>query len=401
MRSAIFKVNERAIKYAMLKNEAEANQDLYSNLLAKLKEAGISAGLKSSNIHVVDQARVLDSPTRPNRRLNIAFGFIGGILGGVMLALVIEKLDNTVHTPDDVTECTGFPSLALFPLEGSTNGKGLLSPWHERALKLLGNGSKTDQPSSTVRLFLEKPHSPEAEAVQNLYTSIMLSRPSKPPRVILVASASPSEGKTTVSVNLATVLARHGRTCLTETDLRKPAVGPVFGLNHREGLSNVLTGSVPLETAMTPVADAPNLVLLLAGPTPPNPAELLASDAMRELVLSLRQQFEYVVLDSPPIIPFADARSLSALADGVIVVGRCGRTTRQAIVRTTEVLDSAHAHILGFVINGVNLSSPDYCYYQYGSYFDSEGGYKYASEGSGELTAKQEKEEEPEEDEAL
>jgi capsular exopolysaccharide synthesis family protein len=377
----------------MLKNEAEANQDLYSNLLAKLKEAGISAGLKSSNIHVVDQALVLDSPTRPNRRLNIAFGFVVGILGGVMLALVIEKFDNTVHTPDDVTECTGFPSLALFPLESSANGKGLLSPWHERALKLLGNGGKTDQPSSTVRLFLEKPHSPEAEAVQNLYTSIMLSRPSKPPRVILVASASPSEGKTTVSVNLATVLARHGRTCLTETDLRKPAVGQVFGLNHRQGLSNVLTGSTPLETAMAPVADAPNLVLLLAGPTPPNPAELLASDAMRELVLSLRQQFEYVVLDSPPIIPFADARSLSALADGVIVVGRCGRTTRQAIRRTTEILDAAHAHILGFVVNGVNLSSPDYRYYQYGSHYGYGDAYGSESEERNEKQGQEQEEE--------
>ncbi len=370
MKGILANMNERMVQYAVLKNEARANQELYRNLLAKLKEAGVSAGLRSSNIRVVDQARVLDKPTRPNRPVNIAFGLLAGILGGVLFAFLVEKLDNTVSTPEDVTECSGLASLALFPLRGSANGAGRLSPWRKQAAKLLGNGSIIGPPSSTPRFFLERPHSAEAEAVQNLYTSIMLSRPGKPPRAILVVSASPSEGKTTVSVNLATVLARHGRTCLTETDLRRPAVAPVFGLTRQHGLSNVLTGSAPLETAMAPVPDVPNLMLLLAGPTPPNPAELIASEPMRELLLSLREQFDYVVLDSPPIIPFADARSLSPLVDGVVVVGRAGWTTRQAIMRTTEILEAAHAHVLGIVINGVDLTSSEYRYYHYGRYYD-------------------------------
>ena len=370
MNTLIGNMNEKLIKYHVLKSQAAANAQLYSNLLGKLKEAGVSAGLRSSNIRVVDQARVLDKPTRPNRPLNIAFGLVAGVLGGMMLTFLLEKLDNTLHTPDDVNECTGLASLALFPLRGSANGRGRLSPWLNRAARLLGNGSTIERASSTPRFFLERPHSAEAEAVENLYTSIMLSCPGKPPRVILVGSASPSEGKTTVSVNLATVLARHGRTCLTETDLRRPAVGRAFGLTHGYGLSNVLTGSAPLEAAIATVPDVPNLSLLLAGPTPPNPAELIASQPMRELMLSLRDRFDYVVLDSPPIIPFADARLLSPLADGVIVVGRAGWTTRQAIMRTTEILETGHAHVLGIVINGVNLSSPDYRYYQYGRYYD-------------------------------
>ena len=385
MKGVIGDLNEKMIHYRVLKNESIANAELYNLLLARLKEAGISAGLKSSNIRVVDDARVLDAPTRPNRLLNITLGLIGGLLGGVMLAFIVEKLDNTVRTPDDIKECTGLSSLALFPINVSRNGDGR-GRFPSRASRLLGNGKKQEV-DPQPRYFLERPHSAEAEAVRTLYTSVMLSRAGNPPQVMLTVSASPGEGKTTVSLNLATALAQHARTCLVEADLRRPRLGRIFGLDHPQGLTNVLTGSGTLDTATVGVPDLPNLTLLLSGPIPPNPAELVSSQPMQEVVKLLRARFDHVVIDSPPIIPFADARVLSPLVDGVILVGRCGWTTRQALIRSAEILEVVRAHVLGVVINAMDLSSPEYRYYHYGRYYDygysSKYGYGYGGSGYG------------------
>jgi len=302
-----------------------------------------------------------------------------------MLAFIVEKLDNTVRTPDDIKECTGLSSLALFPINVSRNGDGR-GRFPSRASRLLGNGKKQEV-DPQPRYFLERPHSAEAEAVRTLYTSVMLSRAGNPPQVMLTVSASPGEGKTTVSLNLATALAQHARTCLVEADLRRPRLGRIFGLDHSQGLTNVLTGSGTLDTATVGVPDLPNLTLLLSGPIPPNPAELVSSQPMQEVVKLLRARFDHVVIDSPPIIPFADARVLSPLVDGVILVGRCGWTTRQALIRSAEILEVVRAHVLGVVINAMDLSSPEYRYYHYGRYYDygysSKYGYGYGGSGYG------------------
>lgn len=372
------------IQYMVLKNEAQANADLYNALFARLKEAGISAGLKSSNIRLVDQARVLDRPTRPSRLLNIAIGLVLGILGGVVLAFLKERLDNTIRTPEDIKELTGLSSLAMFPLIAGANGDGRRIPGAGRFGKLLpAAASKTEAEEAQPdrRFFMAKPRSAEAEAVRTLHTSIMLSRPGKPSRVILVVSPSVGEGKTTVAVNLAAVLAEHGRTCLIDADLRRPMTARTFRVASHQGLSNVLTGSVPLEKVLVPLEAVTNLLLLPVGPIPPNPGELVASEQMQEIVRRLREQFDYVVIDSPPVIPFADARALSPLTDGVVVVGRFGVTTRQAILRTREILAEAHAPILGVVLNGVDVTSPDYHYYHYGYSYSHKKGYGYPDEG--------------------
>ncbi len=370
MKRLVSTLNEKLADYNVMRNEAKTNSDLYNALLARLKEASISAGLKSNNIRVVDRARVLDRPTRPNRPLDIALGLCLAVLGGLALAFLKETLSHRVRTPDDIREWTGLPSLALLPQAGSLNGNSSRHRPPVAAAKLLGNGRPAGidggRTGEAGTLFLARPRSPEAEALRSLRTSLMLSRPGTPPRVTLVVSPSPREGKTTIAINLAIAFAQHGSTCLVDADLRRPAVARNLRTSSEIGLSNVLTGSADLETALNGPGEIPNLTVLPAGPLPPNPGDLVSSEQMRDVIERLRQRFDYVMIDSPPIIPFADARALSSYSDGVVLVGRSGLTTRQALVRALEILNGIHAPILGVVLNGINLKSPDYHYYHYG-----------------------------------
>ena len=382
MKEVVANNNEKMIQYNVLKNEAQANSELYNSLLAKLKEAGISAGLKSSNIRVVDAARILDVPTRPNRKLDIALGLALGILGGVILAFLREKMDNTIHTPDDVKEFVGLPSLAMFPLVASSpNGNRLLAS----RLGIGGDGNRLKLPPgeklALARMTVERPHSPGAEAVRTLYTSIMLSKAGNPPQTILVVSASPEEGKTVVSTNLATVLSQYSPTCLVECDLRRPRIATIFDLKSPKGLTNVLTGGCEVSEVLAEIPSVPNLRVLAAGPVPPNPNELLGSEVMAQVISQLRAKFRHVIFDSPPIIPFADARTLSPMADGVVIVCRAGQTPVRSLVRLAEILDGIGAYPLGVVLNGVDFKSPDYRYYQYGRYYNYGYSYGYYDQG--------------------
>ena len=376
-RTDITQTNEKMIQYKVLKQEALANSELYKTLQDRLKEAGISVGLKATNIRVVDPARVLEKPTRPNRLLNIVVGLILGALGGTIVAFLKEHFDNSIRTPDDIKELTGLSSLAMVPLVTSGNGDGRKPNLPGVVAKMLVKNDAQAAAATSAKLFMDMPRSPQAEAVRSLYTSIMLSRPGQPPRVILVASASPGEGKTTVGLNLAAVLAERGKTCLVDADLRRATVARSLGLSQPVGLSNVLTGSAELGGALRPLPFSPNLYLLPGGPIPPSPGELVGSEPMQEVVRSLREDFQFVVLDSPPVIMFADARVLSSLADGVVIVCRFGITTRQAIVRTVEMLTEVNAPILGLVLNAIDATAPDYRYYHYG--YGSRYGYYYRS----------------------
>jgi capsular exopolysaccharide synthesis family protein len=361
METIVNNTNEKMIRYKALKDDAQTNRQLYNDLLARLKEAGISAGLKSSNMRVVDRARVLDAPTGPHRLRNIVLGVVLGLVGGVALALLKETLDTTMHTAEDVMQWTGLVSLGSFPFIRPLNGnrQRLRLPVRVGRPVAENNGNTV----SAWRVFLDRPKSVEAEAVRSLRTSIMLARPGKAPRVILVASSSPWEGKTTVAVNLALALAQQARTCLIDADLRRPSVARTFGFSRESGLSSVLVGSEPLDAVLRSVAGVPNLAVIVAGAVSPNPAELVASQPMYGTVRAARERFEFVVLDSPPIVPFSDARALSAFADGVILVARAGFTTRQALTKAAQVLTAVNAPVLGAVVNGANFASPDYGHY--------------------------------------
>jgi succinoglycan biosynthesis transport protein ExoP len=352
------------VAYRMLKNEAMASAQLYNTLQGRLKEAGIYAGLRSSNIRVVDLAPKLEKASGPHRSIIVAMGGMLSLTIALVLAFVQEGFDNTVRTPDDIQNWTGLPSLAVLP-KVREDGRGEdTRPQHGK--ELVGLASGRIEPTTSARFSFGGLGTAESEAFRGLRTSLLLSRADDRPRVVLVSSPAAGEGKSSVAANLACVLAREGKTCLVEGDLRRPQAAAALGIYPEAGLSNVLNGDLPLESCLTTLPKIPNLSILAAGPLTDNPADLLGSDQMRALVQALRNRFEYVVIDSPPILSFSDARILSSLADAVVVVSRHGRSTRRSIIRCTQLLDEVRAPIAGVVLNDTDFQSADYHYYNYG-----------------------------------
>lgn len=366
---------QKLVEYNMLKHDAESNKELYDGLLEKLKEAGISAGLRSSNIRIVDPALVPSTPARPQKTRNIALAFLVGLVGGVGLALVREYLDNTIKSPDDVQNLTGLPCLAVVPSFAGRNGNRSLARISGRAG---ADGSRVELVS------LQQPKSVVSEAFRALRTSLLLSQAEHPPQVILVTSALPREGKTTSAANLAITLAQLGdRTMLMDSDLRKPGIRRALNLPNGHGrdigLSSYLAGVAPLHDIIIPHPTVPNLDAIPTGPIPPNPADLLSSHRMAEAVDDLRQHYKFIVIDSPPIMAATDAVILSALTDGVLLVVWSRETPKEAFSRTRELLAAVKGRLLGVVLNAVDSGAPDYYYsyryypYSYGYGEDEEG----------------------------
>ncbi|HEY1272933.1 MAG TPA: polysaccharide biosynthesis tyrosine autokinase [Terriglobales bacterium] len=346
------KLNESAITYSQLKRELETSRTLYEGLLEKLKEAGVTAGLRSNNVKAVDVARVPMAPSEPNVPRNLAFALLLGLTSGIGLAFLLENLDNTVRTPEQAQAIAGLPALGMIPL-GSKRGE-------ETNRRLAVASSK-----EAVELVTQsRPQSQMAESYRALRTSLLLSSLGAPPKVILVTSAMPQEGKTTTSINCAIVLAQKGvRVLLIDADLRRPGIHKALGMGPRSGLSNVLTGSTEVQPAITRSTLIPSLYVLPAGTPPPNPAELLASVNMRDLIDSLSREYDHIVIDTPPTLSVTDAVVLSTRADAVVLVIRSGKTTKQALRRARELLARVNARVTGVLLNAVDLRSPDYYYY--------------------------------------
>src|ERR1700728_1486126 len=367
---------EKLVQYHILQHDAESNKQLYDGLLQKLKEASITAGLRSSNIRVVDPALAPASPSRPQKARNILLAVLMGLVGGVGLALFREYLDNTVKSPDDIEALTGLPSLAVVPsLPGMAGNHGRFSwPSREQVSQV------TTGPRVELLSYLQ-PKSQISEAFRALRTSLLLSQADHPPQVILVTSALPREGKTTAAVNLAVTLAQLGdRTLLVDSDLRKPGIRRAMNLTVGKdlGLSSFLAGVCTLEEAILTHPTISNLSVLTTGPVPPSPADLLSSHRMQEAIVEARRRFKFVVIDSPPIMAATDAVILSAQTDGVLLVVRSGETPKEAFTRSRDLLAAVKSRLLGVILNAVNSKAPDY-YYSY-RYYPYAYGYGYGEE---------------------
>jgi len=362
------KLNESAIEYSILKRDLDSNRTLYEGLLEKLKEAGVTAGLRSNNFRIIDAARVPTFPSEPNIPRNLSFALVLGVISGVGLAFLLENMDNTVRTPEQATAISGLPSLGMIPL-------GSKSASHGATGKRLALTASKEVVETVTQV---RPQSQMAESYRALRTSLLLSNLGAPPKVIMVTSARPQEGKTTTSINAAIVLAQKGvRVLLMDADLRRPSVHKTLGMGPRSGLSNVLTGSATVQQTITTSPILPNLFIMPSGTPPPNPAELLASSNMRDLIAELRQQFDHIVIDTPPTLSVTDAVVLSPRADATILVIRSGQTTKQALRRARDILMQVNAHVAGVLLNAVDLTSPDYYYYyeyqgKYGQYYQED-----------------------------
>jgi polysaccharide biosynthesis transport protein len=370
-----YKLNEDAIEYAVMKRDVESSRELYEGLLKKLKEAGILAGLKSSNINIVDTASVPIEPVEPKIGLNIALGFMGGLLFGMALAFVVENVDNSIRTPQDVDVYCSLPSLGVIPtVMVGKNGHKLL---HSTATR------QFIQP-----VTVEHRNSSSAEAFRALRTSLLLSSPGTPPQVIMVTSGMMQEGKSFTSLNLAVVLAQTGqKTLLMDADMRRPTIHNYLGISGAKGLSACLAGTETPESMMVAVDGIPGLHVLPAGHMPPYPSEMLASDAMPQLLRHLRQEFRYIVIDTPPILAVTDAAVCARIADVVVLIARAKKTGRQSLIRARDVLRKVRANIAGVVVNDLSFNSVEYRSY-YGHYgSDYHYYYHEGSNGNGAVSA--------------
>lgn len=342
------------VQYMLLSQEYDSNRKMYESIVARLREAAVDAGLDAADISVVDLA---SSPLRPSSLSPLELGLIGmlfGLFGGMTLALLLEKMDTRLRDAHEIQEMLGLPSLAMIP-QSHWKSKGGDPEW--------GAGPE----------LLRDPRSPFSESFRALRTSMRLSSTSRESKVIAVTSCQPAEGKSTVSVNMAAVLAQGGKkVALVDTDMRRPSVYKRLRLEGGKGLSEVLTGYYTLSEVTQTHETLTTLDVIPSGTVPPLPADLLASDQMAEVVRQLREKYDYVIFDTPPVLSVTDPAIVAAQADGMVLVIRQGYCTRRMLARAAEILHELDVKVYGFVFNGVDASLPEY--YGYLGYYTYEYG---------------------------
>jgi capsular exopolysaccharide synthesis family protein len=337
------------VKYEILSEEYESNRHMYESILARLREAAVDAGLDSADISVVDLASLPIEPSSTSPVTMGELGFVFGLFGGLALALLLERMDTRMRDSRQIQELLGVPAIAIVP---QTNWKG----------------KGPDPETREGPEILWDARSSFAESMRVFRTSIQLSSTSRESRVIAVTSCQPAEGKSTLSMNLAAVLAQGGKkVVLVDTDMRRPSVYWRLGLSGKKGLSEFLTGLEPLDAVIQTHKSLTTLDVIPSGICPPLPADLLASDQMKKFVGVLRERYEYVIFDSPPALSVSDPLIVASLADGLVLVIRQGYCTRAMLSRVGEVFRDVGVKVYGFVLNGVDASLPEY--YGYLGYY--------------------------------
>ncbi len=356
-------LQNRSIQYNILKRDVETNRTFYDGLLQRYKEVGVAGGVSSNNVSIVDRAQVPGGAYKPNMRRNLMVGLLVGLFLGVLLALLLEYLDDTVKTPEDIEKKLRLVHLGVIPKLGKD-----ITP--AEALIDVRSGF--------------------AEAYRSVRTALQFSTESGVPSVLVVTSTQPGEGKSTTAKSLARNFALLGkRVLLIDADLRNPSLHRVFDLDNAMGLSNCLSGAAKPGQCIHRV-DQAGISVMLSGPLPPNPAELLAGPRMISLLTQASERFDQIIIDAPPVLGLADAPILGNLAKGTLLVVEAGRTRVGAVNTTIKRLLSARSRLLGAVLTKFDAKSAGYGY-GYGGYgYSSYQYYSYGGSAPKKLTARRE-----------
>ena len=351
-RQKAFELNAAGVEFATLKHEVESSQELSDTLQLKLKEAGLLAGLASADISIVSRGMIPARPAFPKKSIVLPLGLLVSVFGGLVLVFVLESFDDSIRTSEEVEAASYVPALATIPLIS------------RRSLRRV-NGTNGRRPDTSLgglgTMAAQRPSSLLAESYRVLCNSLLLTASDRPPQVLVVTSGFPSEGKSVSSCNLAITLAQRGsKVLLLDADLRRSTLLRQLGMesNTTEGLSSMISGKHGSEDALRkPFVQLPALHVISAGPQTPWPAELLASKKMGDLLERWRSEYDHVVIDTTPVLFFADSMPLAAQADGVLLVVRAGRSRRKALLRTLDVLSRSKARVLGVIVNGIALEA--------------------------------------------
>jgi succinoglycan biosynthesis transport protein ExoP len=364
------RLRELGVDYTLLQEEVNANRSLYEGVLKRLSETNFSNDLAISNMQIAERAAMPLSPSGPNVSMYFMASIMAGLVLGIGGAFIREILDSAVGTPEDVWRSVGLGTLGVVP-----------------NVKFLNRGPVIARIKNILSLPAPRPAAAEAEpprelivnhsslsilneAYRSIRTSLLLSQAEKPPQVILLTSPSPGEGKTVTSLNLAIALAQDSYSVLlVDADMRKGCCHKRLGLNRNSGLSNILTGRLSLDDGIhqTPIE---RLSLMSCGAPPPNPSELLGSRIMKETLKDLREIYDFILIDSPPVIGISDAAILSVLVDGVLLVLDGQNTSTPSAQKAVQRLDMVRARMLGVILNGVDLQDPHYSYFRsYSQYY--------------------------------
>jgi capsular exopolysaccharide synthesis family protein len=399
-RQDVQKMNNNAILYNSLLVDVQTKRDLLNSLVAKQNETLVSArigGYKTSYVKIVDRALVPSEPISPNVRRNLLLAIILGLIGGVALAFAADYLDNTIKGPEDVEKLVGLPSLGIIPHlspDGFHKKYGRYSGYKYAYRKRYESPEKDKNPSKENTM----PEVSEIELINYLYpkfsiaedyrivrTSIFFSRSERTPKAIAFTSTFPQEGKTATIANIAISFAQlGGKILVIDADLRKPRLHKIFKVRNLRGLSSYLTSKATLEEIVQKTA-IENFWLIPCGPIPPNPAELLNSKKMGDLLNQVKENFDTILIDTPPVLAVIDPVIISSFADATVFIVLAGKTTRRPFVRAVGEIRKAKSDILGVVFNEVKLRKDVY----YSSYYHHYQ-YSYYTDGSEDKLASQE-----------
>src|SRR5512137_2782329 len=383
-RGDVTRMNKNAIFYHTLRTEVENMRTLLSTLVAKQNEIQVSSqlgGLRTSNIKVVDRALVPSDPFTPNVRRNLLMALLIGLFGGIGLIFFVESMDKLVKGRVEVEKLAGLPSLGIIPYLSAEGGRKRSDPYGSYR----SYGSEDAKPEEALPLVREielinhlYPKFSIAEDYRTVRTSILFSHADSTPKTIAFTSTLPQEGKTATVSNLAVSFAQlEGRVLLIDADMRKPRLSKVFNLRNTHGLSSFLAGKSGFDEVVQKTS-IENVLTIPSGPHPPNPAELLNSKRMKELLAQAKEAFNIVLLDTPPVLAVIDPVIVSSLADSTVFVVRAGKTTRRSLQRAIDEVRKSKADIIGVVFNEVRIGrqgigTPFYHYYEY-EYTSTEAG---------------------------